>query len=65
MNYITFIFPVTTSLINAMRYPVLKISILCVQFFAHTILDVVVDACPERSRRDEIQFLIGETVMLG
>jgi hypothetical protein len=30
------------------------ISILRIQFFAHAVLDVVVDACPERSRRNEI-----------
>ena len=38
-------------------------SIFCVQFFAHAVFNVVIDACPERSRRDEVQFLICENVM--
>jgi len=33
---------------------ILTISIPCAQFFNHAVFDVVVDACPEQSRRDEI-----------
>jgi len=44
---------------------ILTISILCVQFFTHAIFNIVVDTCPELSRRDEIQSLIGETIMMS
>ncbi|MEK6589653.1 MAG: hypothetical protein AABZ11_03155 [Nitrospinota bacterium] len=30
----------------------------------HAVFDVVVDACPEQSRRDEVQFLVYKTVVL-
>jgi len=51
--------------LSTFLFVILTIAILCVQFFAHAVFNVVVDACPERNRRDEVYFLIGETVMLG
>jgi len=39
------------------RYPVLKISILCVQFFTHAVFDVVVD--------DEAQFLVRKAIIIN